>query len=280
MSISAACAILYPEGNLMSQKMLGCRRLPAVFCCILFISTVSVPVKAQEEKASEQSEEQSTEQQPEKSPPEIRVLTFDDGRDSLTTRQASFYLGKNLAYIVALKARGVPDEEMKSASEAIKGISGALEIQLPELPEISGFEHLWTAYEVLLTQDKSIREILEKKHGKECAHLFSLAAHMLLAPSLYDNDFSEASKTDTQKAVNEMILDKLALSSSRANFKHEQASVDALGPYYRWMHNEKPTGSEMSKLMLAAFRELESLLKKELVEQEMLDAIRKARGKK
>lgn len=280
----------------MSNLCTPFRCLATCFVCSLLMCCVlrATPVLAQQTEAAvdpavetHQVEVESNDavsskeaETPSKQPPVINVLEFGDGAESLSTRQASYFLGKNLAFNVALGARGMPVEKRQSTIDAANKLSKALGIDLPVMPEITDFANFWEGRDVLLEQEGCVKQLVARKHGIECAALFELAATMAFAPTLYSPDFPDEASAETQKAMNQSILDSLATSGGRANFKHEEEYVEAAVPFYRWISNEKPHDDEMIKLVLATGNQFEYLLEVELVEYGMVLAAEKARAER
>ena len=269
----------------MSNPCVPFRNLVIYFVCSLLVCCVlrATPTLAQDAKTEVRTPQDNggikTEiDTPARQPPQITVLNFGDGAESLSTRQACYSLGKNLAYNLALSARGVPVEKRQSMIDAANRLSKALGIDLPVMPEITDFVDFWKGRDFLLEQEGSVKELVSDKHGLECAALFELATTLAIAPTLYSPDFSDRDSPETQKALNQTILDSLATAGGFANFKHEQDFVDTAGPFYRWISNEKPHNDEMSKLLFSTISGIERLLKAELVEHEVLQAAKEARA--
>ena len=271
----------------MSNPCVPFRYLVICFACSLLMCCVlrATPTLAQDARAEVKTPQDDgagkTEiDTPAKQPPEITVLKFGDGAESLSTRQACYLLGKNLAFNMALSARGVPAERRQSMIDAASGLSKVLGIDLPAMPEITDFENFWKGRYFLMGQEGSVKELVGNKHGLECAALFELATTLAIAPTLYSPDFSDQDSAETQKAMNQTILDSLAMAGNQANFKHEQNFVETAGPFFRWVSNEQPHNDEMSKLLLSTISGIESLLKTELVEHEFLQAAEAVRAER
>lgn len=207
-------------------------------------------------------------------PPQITILQLSDGHESLTTRQASFLLGQNLAYLIALKSRGYPEEKLAATYSAVEGLSKALQIEVPELPRIEGLADFGTATRFLLKDEECVVSQLLEKQGAECAGMFALAANLMLTPTIY----AASVHSDAIKKLCDAMLQDIEQAYMDANFKHKEDSRKAVKTYCDWIRDGKPAGSELSKTMQDSYAQLESLLKAELVEDEVLRAVKKARG--
>jgi hypothetical protein len=138
-----------------------------------------------------------------------------------------------------------------------------LGVELGEVPVVTDYGMIWDMLAFVGDGESGISGKVSKSQNNECAALVRLSSMILLAPSLYSNDFPEDEEAAKfQRKPNNYVKNVIGKSAAAAKFKSKKTILDAVGPYYDKMDKEESV-EEVGKLMLKTMNSVDALLAQE-----------------
>ena len=194
----------------------------------------------------------------------VEAVNRDGETKKLTTRMASFFLGKELGLIGAMGIRDVPAKEMAMNRFMAKQYAGVLQIVPGQIPELKDASDIWAMRNFVMDEDTGIASKLLAKQNKACAALAQLGHMLILAPTFYSSDFSDSETAQRQKEINEELLKEIFLYSLRSEFRVKNAGFEAIKPVFNHIKEELPADGFTDKI-IASLDAIEELLDEEFI---------------
>ena len=188
------------------------------------------------------------------------TIKLGTGRSFETSvRTASWHLGKNLATVMNLQARGVEASSFESSMTKAKQVAEALEVNFSNAPKIGGMGDVFQGIDFLTGDaDGSVTSQIENRHSKNAAELFDLAVYGVVAGILYS-----AEKDPTQAKINAMLIRSLKMSFVGSGLTNEKDAYVVTAGLIKWMEDGNPEGKEMMQVVGPFFKTIEGVLESE-----------------
>lgn len=243
-----------PSGNAMNEVYLGYfEKIESLLLSEINSESSSSPTESAEQRGN----------------PKIVMVDVElaDGKMTPLSRRAACYLlGRKLAMALNLKLRGVDRSKFEGTLRSMNKLAEALDLEFKEPPKIEGIGDIWAVKDYLINDKDSVKNRILEKTNEGCAGLFQLSSTAMLSPLLYMEKSKDGSLSDTDKEINQILLNGLKTAAVESNFRSNELMVNVMTPLVKWIEDGKPQGPEMGEAVDAVFANVKKALLDEIRE--------------